>query len=722
MEEAPPIPVLGVIVQEIMQQEGAEIFNEPLDADELGLHDYYDIIKQPMDLGTIKDKIARSAYHNPNEVMDDVAQVWKNAFKTSSKNSEIYRDASNLSRSFDEKVKNWKSKYRSRAPPQPRVNAEPTRRSAHVEAVAPPPVLAPEVPTNYAIKSPPPMVRPPIAMTPPAPTPMATPVVQSFVPVFNPPVQPVQPPVQQLPRPTIFIRPPQVKMSNSAQSNVPIYNQPTHSPAPAYTPPPQYNKTPSPFREQIDQILDRMEDITDITGRTICDLFLTLPSRELYPDYYVLIKRPISFAEMRKKSYKSPESFKNDFLLLCRNAQNYNQVGSMVYNDSATLAQKFKAQYAATFAERAPEPTFSANVPTPPVPRPRKRLAMSDDEGEEADADFEDEAMEVEVEYDEGSSGDEQQAKRRRLETPRRARDVKPIMDTPDKSNVDSVDIDGEEPEEEEVPKSFLPLFDQPPIYNVVEKILKDRKDKETEQNEFYVKWKGRAYIHCSWVKESDLMADPVDKKRVTRYWQSKNKAPAAKILDDVVVSEEDLYADYMEAERIVDSRVDIAENGDPLTVYLVKWKSLPHTECTWETKEDVDNDEKIRQFEQSNIPPNQEELRPRPRLKWEKMETASFKDNNQLRPYQMEGMNWLTFCWADQRGSILADEMGLGKTVQSISLLHYLHQVQHIRGPFLVVASIYNRPLVSRAGKMDLYERHTIWREQGQSGVDPTF
>lgn len=36
-----------------------------------------------------------------------------------------------------------------------------------------------------------------------------------------------------------------------------------------------------------------------------------------------------------------------------------------------------------------------------------------------------------------------------------------------------------------------------------------------------------------------------------------------------------------------------------------------------------------------------------------------------QLRPYQLDGVHWLTQCLKNQQGCILGDEMGLGKTCQ---------------------------------------------------------
>jgi chromodomain-helicase-DNA-binding protein 7 len=59
------------------------------------------------------------------------------------------------------------------------------------------------------------------------------------------------------------------------------------------------------------------------------------------------------------------------------------------------------------------------------------------------------------------------------------------------------------------------------------------------------------------------------------------------------------------------------------------------------------------------------------------------------LRPYQLEGLNWMSLNWHLGHNSILADEMGLGKTVQTVSLLHYLHETQGVWGPFLVIAPL---------------------------------
>ena len=49
------------------------------------------------------------------------------------------------------------------------------------------------------------------------------------------------------------------------------------------------------------------------------------------------------------------------------------------------------------------------------------------------------------------------------------------------------------------------------------------------------------------------------------------------------------------------------------------------------------------------------------------------YLSNGTLHNYQLEGVNWLRFSWAQRTNTILADEMGLGKTIQTIAFLYSL-------------------------------------------------
>lgn len=124
---------------------------------------------------------------------------------------------------------------------------------------------------------------------------------------------------------------------------------------------------------------------------------------------------------------------------------------------------------------------------------------------------------------------------------------------------------------------------------------------------------------------------------------------------------------------------------------YLVKWRGLSYEESTWELEEHLDP-MKIKQFERFKDPPPKSKWRPVKRPKpedWVRKEASPvYKNNNTLREYQLEGINWLSFCWHQGRNCILADEMGLGKTIQSIAFVNEIFQ-HGINGPFLIIVPL---------------------------------
>ncbi|KAF8438771.1 SNF2 family N-terminal domain-containing protein, partial [Terfezia claveryi] len=58
------------------------------------------------------------------------------------------------------------------------------------------------------------------------------------------------------------------------------------------------------------------------------------------------------------------------------------------------------------------------------------------------------------------------------------------------------------------------------------------------------------------------------------------------------------------------------------------------------------------------------------------------------MKPYQLEGLDWLCSLYENGLNGILADEMGLGKTLQTIAFLAFLREKGSF-GPFLVVAPV---------------------------------
>ncbi|KAM2542212.1 hypothetical protein TB2_021671 [Malus domestica] len=67
--------------------------------------------------------------------------------------------------------------------------------------------------------------------------------------------------------------------------------------------------------------------------------------------------------------------------------------------------------------------------------------------------------------------------------------------------------------------------------------------------------------------------------------------------------------------------------------------------------------------------------------------EQPSMLQGGELRPYQVEGLQWMVSLFNNNLNGILADEMGLGKTIQTISLIAYLIENKAVTGPHLIVA-----------------------------------
>ncbi|KAI8566235.1 hypothetical protein RHMOL_Rhmol02G0024400 [Rhododendron molle] len=67
--------------------------------------------------------------------------------------------------------------------------------------------------------------------------------------------------------------------------------------------------------------------------------------------------------------------------------------------------------------------------------------------------------------------------------------------------------------------------------------------------------------------------------------------------------------------------------------------------------------------------------------------EQPSTLQGGELRPYQVEGLQWMLSLFNNNLNGILADEMGLGKTIQTIALIAYLIENKGVTGPHLIVA-----------------------------------
>ncbi|XP_031150633.1 chromodomain-helicase-DNA-binding protein 4a isoform X2 [Sander lucioperca] len=245
---------------------------------------------------------------------------------------------------------------------------------------------------------------------------------------------------------------------------------------------------------------------------------------------------------------------------------------------------------------------------------------------------------------------------------------------------------------------------------------------------EFFAKWSNMSYWHCSWVTELQLelhcqvmfrnyqrkndMDDPPpidfgegeEDKSVKR----KNKNPMYAELEEKYLRF-GIKMEWLMMHRIINHSVDRKNNVH----YLIKWRELAYDQATWEA-DDMDVPEfdtyKVQYWNHRELmmgdegkPGKKIKVKGRvkrpdrppenpvvdPTIKFDRQPEYLDSTGGTLHPYQLEGLNWLRFSWAQGTDTILADEMGLGKTVQTAVFLYSLYKEGHSKGPFLVSAPL---------------------------------
>nr|QVX32607.1 CHD6/7/8/9 [Platynereis dumerilii] len=280
--------------------------------------------------------------------------------------------------------------------------------------------------------------------------------------------------------------------------------------------------------------------------------------------------------------------------------------------------------------------------------------------GEESEKDSKSESMEV-VENDESKEEEQTEEKDKKEEKKKKKKEEKKKEETKKEEKT-------EEKKEE----------------------VKEEDVEYVEVEEFFVKYKNFSYLHCEWRTEDELLlGDKRVSQKIKRYRMKKLQMNSY----FAELDEDELFnPDYVEVDRVLaESTVNDPNTGEEHKHYLVKWRALAYEDSTWEMANDVDKS-KIEAFRRFQEPPPEEEREERARpgsKEWKKVEKQqAYKNNNVLREYQLEGVNWLTFCWYNKQNCILADEMGLGKTVQSITFIQEVVNYG-IRGPFLIIVPL---------------------------------
>lgn len=92
------------ILKSMKDKSEAGPFLEPVDWEYYGLTDYPEVIKKPMDLGTVTTKLESGEYSTVEKFVADVRLVWRNAMVYNQPGSQIYTTAEKLSQAFEKKM------------------------------------------------------------------------------------------------------------------------------------------------------------------------------------------------------------------------------------------------------------------------------------------------------------------------------------------------------------------------------------------------------------------------------------------------------------------------------------------------------------------------------------------------------------------------------------------------------------------------------------------
>jgi len=93
------------LLQKLKKHPASGPFLLPVDVVALGLHDYYNVVKEPMDLSTVENRMKHGYYFTAAEFAEDCRKIWNNAFLYNMKGSPIYYLTSEMSVYFEKLYK-----------------------------------------------------------------------------------------------------------------------------------------------------------------------------------------------------------------------------------------------------------------------------------------------------------------------------------------------------------------------------------------------------------------------------------------------------------------------------------------------------------------------------------------------------------------------------------------------------------------------------------------
>uniref|UniRef100_A0A2I3FYI3 Bromodomain-containing protein 2 n=1 Tax=Nomascus leucogenys TaxID=61853 RepID=A0A2I3FYI3_NOMLE len=436
-----------VVMKALWKHQFAWPFRQPVDAVKLGLPDYHKIIKQPMDMGTIKRRLENNYYWAASECMQDFNTMFTNCYIYNKPTDDIVLMAQTLEKIFLQKVASMPQEEQELAVTIPK-NSH--KKGAKLAALQGSVTSAHQVPavssvSHTALYTPPPEI-PTTVLNIPHPSVISSPLLKSLHSA-GPPLLAVTaaPPAQPLakkkgvkrkadtttPTPTAILAPGSPASPPGSLEPKAARLPPMRRESGRPIKPPRKDLPDSQQQHQSSKKGKLSEQLKHCNG-ILKELLSKKHAAYAWPfykpvdasalglhDYHDIIKHPMDLSTVKRKmenrDYRDAQEFAADVRLMFSNCYKYNPPD----HDVVAMARKLQDVFEFRYAKMPDEPLEPGPLPVSTAMPPGLAKSSSESSSEESSSESsseeeeeEDEEDEEEEEESESSDSEEERAHR----------------------------------------------------------------------------------------------------------------------------------------------------------------------------------------------------------------------------------------------------------------------------------------------------------------------
>ncbi|XP_077087942.1 bromodomain-containing protein 3b isoform X11 [Siphateles boraxobius] len=365
----------NVVVKTLWKHQFAWPFYTPVDAIKLNLPDYHKVIKNPMDMGTIKKRLENNYYWTAGECMQDFNTMFTNCYIYNKPTDDIVLMAQALEKIFLQKVAQMPQEEVELLPPPPKGKARKPGAPPGSEN-QPSIALTTGSPSSSCPSSPPQLAQTPVIAATPVST--ITSNVQAVPPVTPPPMIPTAQPVLKkkgVKRKADTTTPTTCAITASRSESPTAMLESKHSKVISRREstgrpikPPKKDLEDGDVQQQGNK-KSKLNDHLKYCDTILKEMLSKKHAAYAWPfykpvdaealelhDYHEIIKQPMDLSSVKKKmdsrEYQDAQSFAADIRLMFSNCYKYNPPDHEV----VAMARKLQDVFEMKFAKMPDEP------------------------------------------------------------------------------------------------------------------------------------------------------------------------------------------------------------------------------------------------------------------------------------------------------------------------------------------------------------------------------